>query len=60
MTTSTCFIKIFGGKKLITKSNIPVFTQGQDPKKHIDICEKEWRRLGYKDEKFFLTYFQTH
>ena len=30
---------------------MPVFAQGKDPKKHIVVCEKEWRRLGYKDER---------
>ena len=24
--------------------------QGQNPENHISICEREWRRLGYKDE----------
>ena len=27
-----------------------MFIQGQDPENHIKTCEKEWKRLGYKDE----------
>ena len=46
MAASTYFIKIFGGKKLTKQAQIPFFTQGQEPKKHISRCEKERRRLG--------------
>ena len=28
-----------------------MFIEGQDPKEHIRTCEKEWKRLGYKDER---------
>ena len=28
-----------------------MFIQGQDPEEHIRTCEKEWKRLGYKDER---------
>ena len=28
-----------------------MFIQGQDPEDHIRTCEKEWKRLGYKDER---------
>ena len=28
-----------------------MFIQGKDPEEHIRICEKEWKRLGYKDER---------
>ena len=44
------FVEIFGGKKLTNQAQIPIFTQGQDPEKHIITCEKEWKRVGYKDE----------
>ena len=47
---STYFVKRFGGKKLTKQEQIPVFTQGQDPENHISIREREWRRIGYKDE----------
>ena len=47
----TYFVEIFGGNKLTNQAHIPIFTQGQDPKNHIKTCEKEWRRLGYKDER---------
>ena len=30
---------------------IPVFIQGKDPDEHIRTCEREWRILGYKDER---------
>jgi len=48
---STYFVERFGGKKLTNQAQIPIFTQGQDPENHINICEKQWRRLGYKDER---------
>ena len=28
-----------------------MFIQGKDPEEHIRTCEREWRRLGYKDER---------
>ena len=28
-----------------------MFIQGKDPEYHIRTCEKEWKRLGYKDER---------
>ena len=40
-TTSTYFIDIFGGKKLIVESHIKKFSPHNDPKEHIDSCEKE-------------------
>ena len=48
---STYFVESFGGKNLTNQAQIPIFTQGQDPENHIKICEKEWRRLGYKYER---------
>ena len=57
MTTYTYFIESFGGKKLITQSNIQVFTKGKNHEKHIDICEKEQRILGYKDERVWRQLF---
>ena len=45
------FVGRFGGKKLIKQAQIPIFTQGQNPEDHIKTCEKEWRKLGYKDER---------
>ena len=58
-TTSTYFVEIFGGKKLTNQAQIPIFTQGQDPENHIKICEKQWRRLGYKDERTWLHLFPS-
>ena len=49
-TTSTFFIERFGGKKLTNQAQIRMFIQGQDPKYHIRTCEKEWKRLGYRDK----------
>ena len=56
---STYFVEIFGGKKLTKQAQIPVFTQGQDPEKHISICEKEWRSLGNKDERIWTHLFPS-
>ena len=50
-TASTFFVERFGGNKLTWESQIPIFTQGQNPEDHIRTCEKEWKRLGYKDKR---------
>ena len=50
-TASTFFVEWFGGKTLTQESQIPIFTQGQNPEEHIKTCEMEWRRLGYKGER---------
>ena len=42
-------------KNLTNQSQIPMFIQGKDPKDHIRTCEKEWKRLGYKDERTWPT-----
>ena len=50
-TASTYFVERFKGNKLTKQPQMPVFIQGKDPEKHIRTCEREWRRLGYKDER---------
>lgn len=50
LQTSTYFVEIFGGKKITSKANIEKFTPGNDPTKHIDHFEKEWKIPGYCDE----------
>ena len=47
----TYIVERFGGKKLTNQAQIPIFTQGRDTENHIKTCEKEWKRLGYKDER---------
>ena len=49
-TAQTYFVERFGGNNLTNQAQIPIFIQGQNPEDHIKTCEKEWRRLGYKDE----------
>ena len=56
-TASTFFVERFGGNKLTQEAQIPIFTQGQNPEDHIRTCEKEWRRLGYKDERAWPNLF---
>ena len=53
------FIERFRGRKLTKQAQIHVFTQGQDPKNHIRVCETEWRRLGYKDERIWPHLFPS-
>ena len=36
-----------------------MFIQGQDPEDHIGTCEKEWKRLGYKDERTWPQLFSS-
>ena len=50
-TTSNCFVERFRGKRLTKQAQIPMFIHGQDPEEHIRTCEREWKRLGYKDER---------
>ena len=49
-TGLTFFIERFGGRNITKHAQIHVFIEGQDPENHIKTCEKEWRRLGYKEE----------
>ena len=49
-TTSTNFIKRFGGNMLTAQVPIPKFFQGQELAKHIDSREKEWKKARYQDE----------
>lgn len=46
MTTSTFFVERFRGNKLTAKAQITKFTEGNNPQKHIQECENEWKRLG--------------
>jgi hypothetical protein len=48
---TTYFVKCFRGKKLSATTSIPKFKLGFDPLTHIEDCEREWRRIGYKDER---------
>jgi hypothetical protein len=50
-TATLYFVEIFGGKKLSTNIDIPTFKPGFDPVTHIQQCEKEWRKAGYRDER---------
>ena len=38
-------------RRITNQDQIPLFIQGEDPEDHIRTCEKEWKRLGYKDER---------
>lgn len=53
MIASSYFIEIFRCQKLTTKIHISKFLPGNDPKEHIDNCEKEWKRSGYLDERIW-------
>ena len=50
---------MFGGRKLTKKAQIPLSTQGQHLENHIRTCEKEWTRLGYKDERIWPHLFPS-
>ena len=45
------FIELFQGKKITNQAQISIFSQGQNLEYQIRTCEKEWKRLGYKDER---------
>ena len=36
-----------------------MFIQGQDLEEHIRTCEKEWKRLGYKDKRTWPHLFSS-
>ena len=42
-TSSTYFIKRFGGQKQTAQVEINTFHLGDDPTKHIELCQKEWK-----------------
>ena len=46
-------------KEVNQPSSMPIFIQGQNPEDHIKTCEKEWRRLGYKDERAWPHLFRS-
>ena len=58
-TASTYFVERFRGKKLTKQAQIPVFIQGKDLEEDIRTCEREWRRLGYKDERTWTHLFPS-
>jgi hypothetical protein len=51
MTVSTYFVERFKDKKLSKAPDIPTFKIGYDLVEHIQHCESEWRKIGYKDER---------
>ena len=51
MTNMQYFFKRFRVKKLTTDAYTNKYKLGYDPTKHIEECEKEWRRIGYIDER---------
>ena len=51
MTTLTYFIERFGRQKMTAQAQITKFHLGDDPTKHVDLCQKEWKHLGYHDER---------
>ena len=59
MTTLTYYIEIFGGNKLIVEANIIKFLTRKDPQEHIENCEIEWKRIGYKDERMWPHLFPS-
>ena len=52
-------IKIFGGEKLTAEGHIDKFSHGNDPIKHINNWEKEWKRIGYQDERIWPHLFRS-
>ena len=58
-SASNYFVERFGGNNLTNQAQIPIFIQGQNPEDHINTCEKEWRRLGYKDKRAWTHLFPS-
>ena len=56
---STYFIERFDSQKLTAQVQITKFYLGDDPMKHVDIFQKEWKRLGYHDEGTWPHLFPT-
>ena len=59
MTTSMYFFKIFDGQNLTAQAQITTFHLGDDPTKHIELCQKELKRLGYHNEQMWPHLFPT-
>lgn len=59
ITTSMYFIKRFGGKKPSAQAQITKFHPGDDPMKNFNLCQTEWKRLGYHDEQTWPHLFLT-
>ena len=58
-TASTYFVKRFGGQKLTAQAQITKFHPGDHPTKHVDLCQKEWKFLGYHDDWTWPHLFPT-
>jgi hypothetical protein len=58
-TVSTYFFERFRDKKLSKVADIPTFKIGYDPVEHIQRCESEWRKIGYKDERVWPHMFPS-
>lgn len=50
-TTSTYFIERFRGTNLTIEAKINKFLPRNDPQEHINNCESDWKRIGYRYEK---------
>ena len=59
MTTLMSFVERFGEQKLTAQAQITKFHLGDDLTKHIDLCQKEWKHLGYHDERTWPYLFPT-
>ena len=42
-TTLSYFVERFGGQKLTAQAQISTFHLGDDPTKHVELCQKEWK-----------------
>jgi hypothetical protein len=50
-------VERFGGKNLSANIDIPIFKPRFDPVIHIQKCEQEWKKVGYRDERVWLHMF---
>jgi len=51
------FVKRFGGKQLSTNLDILNFKSGFDPVSQIQQCDREWKNVGYYDERVWTHMF---
>ena len=52
-------VERFDGQKLTAQVQITKFYPGDDPTKHVNLCQNEWKHLGYHDEQTWPHLFPT-
>ena len=59
MSTSAYFVERFGRQESTAQAHITKFHPGDDSMKHVNIYQKDWKSLGYHDNRMWRHLFLT-